>query len=292
MGLRAGRLCRVGNRISTPQLKACKDVWGLLDYYQGMETSSEASARHATPNGTSLHRALPHDVGERFTAAHFHDPILGDLVELIRTKSQGERLPSERELSERLGVSRTALRDRMGRLESFGVLERREREGAVYTGLQPEKMGEVLIMGLISSEIHVESLVTVRHALEREAAILAATNPWPEGIESMRDALERMRAADEGAEILAADIDFHKGLFLASNSSGLTFLSRVLRGVLKGTLRFVTLAEEREMVRRVHTDILKAIESRDAEGARTSVDRHFEELDGLFEKEARQRALE
>lgn len=257
-----------------------------------METGSEASTQHEPSNGTSSRGVISPDVGERFTAAHFQDPILGNLVELISTKFPGERLPSERELSERLGVSRTALRDRMGRLENFGVLERREREGAVYTGLQPEKMGEVLIMGLISSEIHVESLVTVRHALEREAAILAATDPWPEGIQDMRDALKRMRAADGGAEILAADIDFHKGLFLASNSSGLTFLSRVLRGVLKGTLRFVVLAEEREMVRRVHGEILDAIETRDAEAARTSVDRHFDELDRLFEKETRQRTLQ
>src|SRR5690625_5262286 len=149
---------------------------GALSYDHGMESSSKTSGQRMPPGGTTPRSVFPHAVGERFTAAHFQDPILGNLVELISTKSPGQRLPSERELSERLGVSRTALRDRMGRLESFGVLERREREGAIYTGLQPEKMGEVLIMGQISSEIHVESLETVRHAMEREAAILAATH--------------------------------------------------------------------------------------------------------------------
>lgn len=233
-----------------------------------------------------------HIAGERFTAAHFRDPILGDLVELIGTKSPGDRLPSERELAEKLGVSRTALRDRIGRLEAFGVLERREREGAIYTGLQPERMGEILILGLISSEIHVESLSTVRHALEREAAILAATDPDPEGMRSMRTALEQMRKTDDGAEIFAADVAFHEGLINASNSSGLTFLARVLRAVLQGTLRFVTLAEERDMVRRVHSEILDAIEARDREAARLTVDRHFELLEVLFEKDARNRGYE
>jgi GntR family transcriptional regulator, transcriptional repressor for pyruvate dehydrogenase complex len=230
--------------------------------------------------------------GEPFTAAHFHDPILGDLVELLSTKQPGDRLPSERELAVRLGVSRTALRDRIGQLEAFGVLERREREGAIYTGLRPEKMGEILILGLISSEIHVESLSAVRHALEREAAILAATKPDEAGIENMRNALQRMYQSDNGAEIFAADVDFHEGLFLASNSSGLIFLARVLRAVLQGTLRFVTLAEERDMVRHLHSDILGAIDSRDAEAARLTIDRHFEQLEVLFEKDARRRALD
>ncbi|OSM44355.1 hypothetical protein BCY76_003290 [Nesterenkonia sp. PF2B19] len=227
--------------------------------------------------------------GERFTAAHFRDPILGDLVELIGTKSPGDRLPGERELAERLGVSRTALRDRIGRLEALGVVERKERAGAVYTGLQPERMGEALILGLISSEIHVESLVTVRHALEREAAILATTDPVPEGLATMRGALDRMRASDDGADILAADIDFHEGLFVASNSSGLIFLSRVLRAVLRGTLRLVTLADERDMVRQVHAHILEAVEAQDPERARCAVDRHFALLDELFATQSRQR---
>ncbi len=226
---------------------------------------------------------------ERFGAAHFGDPILGDLVALIQTKTPGDRLPSERELSERLGVSRTALRDRIGRLEAFGVLERRERTGAIYTGLRPERMGEMLTLGLISSEIHVESLNTVRRALEREAAIQAALDPCEEGVEGMRRALHRMRTSDDGAEILAGDVAFHEALFQASSSSGLSFLARVLRSVLQETLRFVTLAEEREMVREVHAKILEAIEAQDPERARLSVDRHFQLLEDLFEKEARQR---
>jgi GntR family transcriptional regulator, transcriptional repressor for pyruvate dehydrogenase complex len=243
--------------------------------------------RDVSPNGK-----VQKTRGEPFTAAHFHDPILGDLVELLSTKQPGDRLPSERELALRLGVSRTALRDRIGQLEAFGVLERREREGAIYTGLRPEKMGEILILGLISSEIHVESLSAVRHALEREAAILAATKPDEAGIENMRNALQRMYQSDNGAEIFAADVDFHEGLFLASNSSGLIFLARVLRAVLQGTLRFVTLAEERDMVRHLHSDILGAIDSRDAEAARLTIDRHFEQLEVLFEKDARRRALD
>ncbi len=249
--------------------------------------------RVMTPeNEATVHGSAARGYRERFTAAHFGDPIIGDLVELIREKRPGDRLPSERELSARLGVSRTALRDRIGRLEAFGVIERREREGAIYTGLQPERMGEALIIGLISAEIHVESLSTVRQALEREAAILAAKDPDQDGILSMRSAIHRMNNTDDGSEIFAADADFHEALFTASNSSGLRFLARVLRTVLHGTLRFVTLAEEREMVRGVHADILAAIESCDPEKAQVAVDRHFELLEGLFEKDARHRALE
>lgn len=251
-------------------------------YHQFMTPAEEVPARSSQARG---HR-------EQFTAAHFRDPIIGDLVELIRDKSPGDRLPSERELSERLGVSRTALRDRIGRLEAFGVIERREREGAIYTGLQPERMGEALIIGLISSEIHVESLSAVRHALEREAAILAAKDPDHDGVRAMRRAIKRMNETDDGSEIYDADVDFHEALFVASNSSGLRFLARVLRTVLQGTLRFVTLADERDMVRTVHAGVLDAIEAGDPEQAHLMVDRHYDLLEELFEKDARHRALE
>lgn len=226
---------------------------------------------------------------ERFSAAHFGDRVLGDLVELVGTKQPGDRLPSERELAERLGVSRTALRDRIGRLESLGILERREREGTIYTGLQPERMGEVLILGLISSEIHVESLVSVRHALERQAAILASTQPMDGGLAVMREAVARMHETDHGTELYRADNDFHRGLFLASNSSALIFFSRVLRVPLTGTLRHLTLAAERDTLRIIHSDLLHAVEAGDPGRTGAAVDAHFDWLDELFEKESRQR---
>ncbi|WP_343957005.1 FadR/GntR family transcriptional regulator [Yaniella flava] len=246
---------------------------------------SEAAGRQEFSDGMRPYGGSLHDINEQLTAAHFQDPVVGSLIDMLRTMSAGERLVSERELANQLGVSRTALRDRIGRLESYGVLERREREGTVFTGLQPERMGEVLIVGLLFSEISVESLVTVRHALEREAAVLAAKDPASHGLEKMRDALEKMHGGDDGSEIFDADIDFHEGLFLASNSSGTIFLSRALRIAMKGTLRFETLATERKKVIALHIDILDAIENRDVNQARNSIDMHFRVLDELLKKE-------
>src|SRR5690625_2435343 len=167
----------------------------------------------------------------------FGDELLGMIVQQITEMGQGVKLPSERAQAMDLGVSRTALRDRLSSLESIGILERRKGVGTFTKGLNPEVVQESLFLGMVSSGINLQSLRSVRIALERQAAIEAAQNEDPDAKEGMLQALEVMDISESSEALHAADIDFHKAVFTASKSAGLIFFSEVMRGALDPTTK-------------------------------------------------------
>ncbi|WP_162144868.1 FadR/GntR family transcriptional regulator [Arthrobacter castelli] len=210
------------------------------------------------------------------------DPITHALVKQIKDMKPGDRLLSERELAEDLGVSRTALRDRVGRLQSMGILERRGRAGTFVVGLRPETISEVLMLGLMASDLTVESIVTVRVALERQAAIEAAGSHDHVSIAHMAVAVDSMEATDDGERLRQADLDFHQALFEASGSKALQFFSQVLSQVLAETIQSLSLSKDRLTMRKVHRDILEAVQAQDHDAVLAAIDQHFEWLDVLL----------
>ncbi|UTX54045.1 FadR/GntR family transcriptional regulator [Leucobacter aridicollis] len=220
-----------------------------------------------------------------FSLALLNDPPLNALVELLLGMAPGERLASERELTQTLNLSRNTLRDRMSKLESMGVLSRKERQGTFYTGVQPEQTGDVLILGLMFQQMTVESLISVRHALERQAAIEACVNADDAALAALEDSLSRMHGTQDGKELLEADGAFHRAMFAASGSPGLIFFSEMLQPVLQGTLQHLTLEQDFETMRKVHDDIFTAVRAGDVARASATVDDHFAWLDVLTERE-------
>lgn len=220
-----------------------------------------------------------------FFAHLMKDDALSKLVSLLLGMGEGQRIPSERELAESLNVSRTALRDRISKLESLGILQRRERLGTFFTGIRPEHVSDVLILSMLSSPMTVGSLVSVRRALERQAAIEACRTRNKPALEKLASAVERMYESDDGLRLYEADNDFHKYLFLASGSEGLIFFSRMLHAVLSGTVQHVSLERDRDTLRLLHSSIFEAISLEDEKAAGSAMENHFDWLDALMADE-------
>ncbi|WP_168187244.1 FadR/GntR family transcriptional regulator [Salinibacterium sp. UTAS2018] len=217
----------------------------------------------------------------RFLTNLLEDKALGELVTLLLAKEPGQQIPSERELAETLGISRTALRDRISRLVALGILQRREREGTFLTGIQPDSISDTLILSLMSSQLTIDSLISVRFALERHAGMVACDLRDEQALEDLAKAVQRMRDSDDGRELFEADNDFHRALFRASGSEGLIFFSQMLHSVLRGTVRYIALEHDREMLRKVHGDVLEAVQNQDREAAAAAIDSHFAWLETL-----------
>lgn len=226
----------------------------------------------------------------RFSVSLLDDVALGSLVGLLLEMQPGQQLPSERELTQSLNFSRNTLRDRIGRLESMGVLDRKQRQGTFYTGVQPEQTSNVLILSLMMQQMTVESLIVVRHALERQAAIEACSNASEESLAALDASVAEMYEAADGRELLEADWSFHRLLFDASNSPGLIFFSQMLHAVLRETLQHLTLEQDFETMCTVHHDVLRAVRARDAHAATVAIDAHFAWLHTLRDSEQAEEA--
>ncbi|MEW2546269.1 FCD domain-containing protein [Streptomyces sp. NPDC047002] len=214
----------------------------------------------------------------------FPDRLTGELAQRVLAMGAGKRLPSERRMAEELGVSRTALRDRLTHLESLGVLERRTGSGTYVRGVRPDTVTEALGLGLLASHLTFASLYSVRVALERQAAYEAALAGDPVKTAHMAAAVKRMEATEDGQELYEADVAFHRALFTASCSPALEFFADALSGVLSRSVQqrqahILRMTDDIEHMRQLHRDIHLAAAAEDPERAMRAVDSHFVWLD-------------
>lgn len=208
------------------------------------------------------------------------DPIARGLIDVVGEIGLGGRLPSERLLADRLGVSRTALRDRLQLLEAFGVLRRVTGSGTYVQALAPEGLAFALDIGTKASGLDLPSLHSVRVGLERQAAIEAAIKRHPVLQAHMRQQVLAMERATEPEELDRADLAFHAALFEASENQALVFFSQALVHALRESIlerrhRMRELAHDRELMVNTHNSIHRAVESGSPAAAAAAVDAHF-----------------
>jgi GntR family transcriptional regulator, transcriptional repressor for pyruvate dehydrogenase complex len=214
------------------------------------------------------------------------DPVSAALAKIIRGLRPGDRLPSERDLSTQLDVSRTALRDRLGVLEGLGVLTRRTGSGTFVETLKPDALAVALNLAISSSHIPLASLESVRIALERQAAHEAATRSDPVLIGYMARAVDTMERTNVRSEVIEADRAFHQSLLRAAGNPALTFFADALADVLAEDLadRSARLNDARlptsiqTLMVDHHRSIQSAILAGDSAAAMRAVDDHFNAL--------------
>lgn len=217
---------------------------------------------------------------ERSAADYTDDPVSAVLVGLVRDLGPGVRLPGERELAVQLGVSRTALRDRLQLLEGLGVLRRRAGSGTYVQALQPTGLALALNVALSASHLTVDSLHTVRIALERQAAAEAARVGDPVLMAHMLKAVETISIAPDATAVDDADFHFHDTLLRAAGNPALSFFADALSGVLKQALRHRRAdmrrhAGDHEVMVDLHKAIYEAVLSGDPTAAMAASDYHF-----------------
>jgi DNA-binding FadR family transcriptional regulator len=126
----------------------------------------------------------------------------------------GSMLPSERELCEQLGVSRTALREAVRMLVTKGLLETRPGVGTVVKQIGSDQISESIGFMLSQDKnLTLLHLHNVRRMLETEIAKLAARNANEANLARLREIMAEMeKALDDPEEFSLLDAEFHRAL--------------------------------------------------------------------------------
>jgi DNA-binding FadR family transcriptional regulator len=171
----------------------------------------------------------------------------------------GDRLPPEKELSERLGLSRSSLREAVKALEVIRVLDVRRGDGTYVTSLEPRLLLEAMSFVVdLHQDDSILEIFAVRRMLEPAATALAARAATDDDIAQVGALVDEL-GEDPGIEALVAhDIDFHNRIaattgnaYLASlleSLSSRTVRARVWRGITEGGSVARTIGEHRAIV--------------------------------------------
>ncbi|MGM7698269.1 FadR/GntR family transcriptional regulator [Microbacterium sp. A84] len=170
--------------------------------------------------------------------------------------SPGDRLPPEKELAERLGLSRNSMREAVKALEVIRVLDVRRGDGTYVTSLEPHLLLEAIsfVVDMHDDDSMLE-IFAVRRMLESQATGLAATLGSRDAIDQLHQELDSVGAAVTIDELVEHDIRFHRDIvrmagntYLASlieNLSSQTVRARVWRGLTEQGAVERTLSEHR-----------------------------------------------
>jgi GntR family transcriptional repressor for pyruvate dehydrogenase complex len=198
---------------------------------------------------------------------------LGDLVR-ESGMAPGDQFPPERELSRRLRVSRTSVRQSFVVLQALGFVDVRHGEGVFLR--RTRGFGESLTK-LLERRRRLPDVLEAREALEVKLAELAAANWRADDLEAMRAALVHMQSeVAEGGLGTEGDAAFHHAIALAARNEILLHMIDTMADVIHES-RIESLSEPGRppLSLEAHRRILAAIEARSTDLASDEMRRHL-----------------
>lgn len=196
----------------------------------------------------------------------------------------GDKLMSERELSERLNVSRASVREAFSALEMMGVIDIRPGEGSFVRQVSVENMMEPLHF-LVQMDVDFDDIMQVleaRKILEVEVAALAAVRIKPAELAQMREELNRMAPDVHSREMGdEADAAFHLAIVRAAGNSLLVTMMNAIYDVMNKSYRaprqkLFLVPHMPETLYKMHQSIYDAIAAHNPKRARQLMLEHME----------------
>jgi GntR family transcriptional repressor for pyruvate dehydrogenase complex len=211
------------------------------------------------------------------------DMMLDTIVS--RRLNVGDRLPSERELGEQFGVSRTVVREAVRALVAKGLIEVRSGSGLRVAAVDASMVSESMGLFLLGGEFEFEQVHEVRKMLEVHIAGVAADRATEADVKGLDDACSRMEVAlgqvDEAAQL---DVEFHRLIAHATqNHLYLVLLDSIGNAQLEIRRSNIGAGHGMETVRQ-HRAILAGIAAGDPERASAAMSKHLDTVERFWRR--------
>ena len=214
--------------------------------------------------------------------------VICKIRDLFNAKNleRGDKLPSERIMSEKFDVKRNHIREAIRKLEFYGILKSRSQSGTILA------IGLVGFNGIVDEIVSLDApsfneLVETRISLELKTVRLATSRHTADDLKRIKDTLNAFKAKiTVGDDYLEEDLLFHLAIAKASKNNTLVSLMLLITPPILSTYERVSVCEGDQVVSEIkkHEDIYLAIASKDAELATKMMHEHFYKLSKHLEK--------
>lgn len=195
----------------------------------------------------------------------------------------GDKLPSEKELMEKMGVGRSSIREALHALVTVDILETKpgkgyyvKRKSNIFCLPGGSELAEVLI-----EEQDFMALIEVRKFLEKKSAVLACRRATEDDIEKVKRIMDEIREAGKKEENISdVTVKLHLALAEATKNPIMVQLLDQIVPLIVTKARLMELPPEKDM--EIHDGVAKALESRNEEELKDWVDEHLDYLKERF----------
>ncbi|MBM7069506.1 FadR/GntR family transcriptional regulator [Actibacterium sp. 188UL27-1] len=223
---------------------------------------------------------------QKIESEKLSDAVVRQIEELILRGilRPGERLPAERELAERLGVSRPSLREAISNLQEIGLLSTKAGSGVFVADVLGSAFAPALVKLFATHDEAVFDYLDFRRDMEGLAAARAARLGSDTDLKLVDALFEQMKAAhqkrkpDHEAQL---DAEFHMAIIEASHNVVMLHMMRSIYDLLREGVfynRQVMFKQRttRDALLDQHGRINTALQSRDPDAARAAVEAHLD----------------
>ncbi|MDT3402216.1 FadR/GntR family transcriptional regulator [Mucilaginibacter terrae] len=211
------------------------------------------------------------------------DKIIRELKQLIVSGQlkPGDRLPAERQLSEKFGVGRSYVREAILKLEFYGLLKTNPQSGTYVSGLSIKVIDNIINDIIKLNKDNFSALIEARYYLELDAVKLAAERRTEADLEAIEQALldyEAKTLANQDA--VEEDMLFHIMIARAANNSVIESMILVLiPDLIKNIIENKVCGENRGITAMAeHRAILDALKAGDIDAAENAMAGHLDEI--------------
>ena len=199
--------------------------------------------------------------------------------------SLGSKLPTERSISEKLGIGRNSTREALSILHGMGMIERKQGSGNYISKNVGNSIKQILMMMLALGTITKKDVCEFRRTMEKSVAMLLVDRGISkEDKKILQGLLERMEKA-KGKELVEIDRKFHYSLIIATKN---TLFITIMEAVNEIYREWIDIAlkkadeENKERLLKYHKDIFGNILVKNTEEMITSIDKHYDLIEKML----------
>jgi GntR family transcriptional repressor for pyruvate dehydrogenase complex len=217
------------------------------------------------------------------TAENPVDTIIQQLKQLIISGQlrPGDRLPAERNLSERFGVGRSYVREAILKLEFYGLLKTTPQSGTYVSGLSIKVIDNLITDIIKFNKDDFGALIEARYYLELDAVKLAAERCTEEDLKSIEQAMLEYEAKTlSGQDAVEDDMLFHIMIARASHNSVIESMILILiPDLIKTIIENKICGENRgKLAIAEHRAIFLALQAGDIDAVENAMAAHLDEI--------------